>query len=159
MEHLYWKIYGSGHITNNELYLWFVKGWIAKNEGHPVNWVEAAAIITQEKSQQMTSGSLSRGPSDKSNFNDGFKQPSCVGISFQFDYPTILESNISALEGSIFTRKPPIMEHIKEAEKLFDFKHDLQKMLKANLKQLEEKRQKMQKRLVGLCYNMEDPKG
>jgi len=36
LEHLYWKIYGSGHITNNELYLRFVKGWIAKNEEHPV---------------------------------------------------------------------------------------------------------------------------
>jgi hypothetical protein len=28
IETLYWKIYGIGHITNNELMAWFVKGWI-----------------------------------------------------------------------------------------------------------------------------------
>ncbi len=26
LENLYWKIYGIGHITNNKLYLWIVKG-------------------------------------------------------------------------------------------------------------------------------------
>jgi hypothetical protein len=130
---------------NNELYLRFVKGWVARNEGHLVNWAKATTTITQEKARQMTSSSLSRGLDDTSNFNDGFRQPSCVGISFQFDYPTILDFNISALEGSILTRKPPIMEDIKEAKKLLDFKHDLQKIVKANLKQLEEKRQKLQK--------------
>jgi hypothetical protein len=29
METLYWKINGTSHITNNELMVWFVKGWIA----------------------------------------------------------------------------------------------------------------------------------
>jgi hypothetical protein len=30
LEKLYWNIYGIGHITNNELYLWLVKGWVAE---------------------------------------------------------------------------------------------------------------------------------
>jgi hypothetical protein len=29
IETLYWKIYGTWHITN-KLMIWFVKGWIAK---------------------------------------------------------------------------------------------------------------------------------
>jgi hypothetical protein len=28
IETLYWKINGIGHITDNELMVWFVKGWI-----------------------------------------------------------------------------------------------------------------------------------
>jgi hypothetical protein len=30
IETLYWKIYGIGHITNNELMVWSMKGWIAQ---------------------------------------------------------------------------------------------------------------------------------
>jgi len=37
IETLYWKIYGIGHITNNELMVWFVKGWITQWNGHPIN--------------------------------------------------------------------------------------------------------------------------
>jgi hypothetical protein len=49
LEHLYWKIYGNGHITNNEVYLWLVKGWIVENKGHLVNWVEVAIATVWEK--------------------------------------------------------------------------------------------------------------
>jgi hypothetical protein len=41
LEKLYWKIYGIGHITNNELYSWMIKGWIVENKGNVVNWVKA----------------------------------------------------------------------------------------------------------------------
>jgi hypothetical protein len=49
LEHLYWKIYGNGHIINNELYLWLVKGWMVENKGHLVNWVEVAIATIREK--------------------------------------------------------------------------------------------------------------
>jgi hypothetical protein len=39
LEKLYWKIYGTGHITNNELYLWLVKGWVVKTiKRLKINW-------------------------------------------------------------------------------------------------------------------------
>jgi hypothetical protein len=37
-----------------------------------------------------------------------------------------------------------------------DFKHDLQKINKTCLKQLEKKKQKLKERWVGLWYNMDD---
>jgi hypothetical protein len=37
LKKLYWKIYGTGHITNNELYSWMIKGWIVKNKGNVIN--------------------------------------------------------------------------------------------------------------------------
>jgi hypothetical protein len=46
LERLYWKIYSTGHITNNELYLWLMKGWIADTKGHKVNWAKATAFTT-----------------------------------------------------------------------------------------------------------------
>jgi len=46
LQRLYWKIYGISHITNNELYLWLVKGWIAKSvHNFKVNWAEATTTI------------------------------------------------------------------------------------------------------------------
>jgi hypothetical protein len=35
IETLYWKINGIAHITNNELMLWFVKGFIVEQKGIP----------------------------------------------------------------------------------------------------------------------------
>lgn len=49
LENLYWNIYGIGHNTNNEFYLWLVRGWIVENKGHPVNWVEVIATTAREK--------------------------------------------------------------------------------------------------------------
>jgi hypothetical protein len=46
---LYWKIDGIAHITNNELMLWFVKGWIVERKGHLINWVVVVVAITKEK--------------------------------------------------------------------------------------------------------------
>jgi hypothetical protein len=46
---LYWKIYGTWHITNNELMVWFVKGWIVEWNGHPINWAIIAIATIKEK--------------------------------------------------------------------------------------------------------------
>jgi hypothetical protein len=49
IETLYWKIYGTRHITNNELMVWFVKGWIVEWNGHPINWATTVAATAKEK--------------------------------------------------------------------------------------------------------------
>ncbi len=49
LENLYLDIHGISHITNNEFYLWLVKGWIDESKGHPMNWVEVVATTVQEK--------------------------------------------------------------------------------------------------------------
>jgi len=48
---LYWNIYGTWHITNNELMVWFVKGWIVEWNGHPINWATIGIAIIKEKAQ------------------------------------------------------------------------------------------------------------
>ncbi len=54
--------------------------------------------------------------------------------------------------------RPTSKEEIKDVEKLLDFKNDMRKIDKAQLKHLEEKKQEVKERLVGLRYNMEDQK-
>jgi hypothetical protein len=44
---LYRKIYGTGHITNNELMVLFVKGWMVEWNGHPINWATTIVEIAK----------------------------------------------------------------------------------------------------------------
>jgi hypothetical protein len=81
LEILYWKIYGTGHITNNELYLWLVKGWIAKTKGHPINWATVVVATVQKKAQHVSIGSLLKGPfANSSDYNDKCEKQ---GVTFQ----------------------------------------------------------------------------
>jgi hypothetical protein len=43
---LYWQCYGTNDITNNEIQLWFVKGYVARKKGEKLNWCVAAARIS-----------------------------------------------------------------------------------------------------------------
>jgi len=58
-------------------------------------------------------------------------------------------------EGDLPTR-PTSKDEIMAMEKLLEFKHDMKKIDKAQLKILEKKKQELKERLVGLCYSMED---
>jgi hypothetical protein len=33
----YWQVYGTNQVTNNELMIWFVKGYITQEKGHKIN--------------------------------------------------------------------------------------------------------------------------
>ncbi len=83
MESLYWKIYVTGHIINNEFYLWSTRDWIVENKGHLMNWAKGATTIAQEKTQRVNSGSLGKTFREKINLSDGFKQPLGLGTSLQ----------------------------------------------------------------------------
>lgn len=42
------KMYGTSHITNNELYICLVRGWaIAEINGHKANWTKTIVATTQ----------------------------------------------------------------------------------------------------------------
>jgi hypothetical protein len=73
IETLYWKINGTSHITNNELMVWFVKGWITKRNGHPINWAKAVATTTKEKVQHLGIGTMNKPKMEKlsTDVNEG----------------------------------------------------------------------------------------
>jgi hypothetical protein len=49
---LYWQVYGTNQVTNNEYMNWFVKGYIAQKKGKNVNWAKAAIFTAHEKAQR-----------------------------------------------------------------------------------------------------------
>jgi uncharacterized protein YycO len=49
METLYWKINGTNHITNNELMVWFVKGWIANRMNIQLNGLKLLLLLQRKR--------------------------------------------------------------------------------------------------------------
>jgi hypothetical protein len=98
-----WKIYGIGHITNNELYLWLVKGWVVETiKRLKINWAKAIIAIVREKAQCISIGALLRVHSSHiSNCSDGFAQLGGHGVKEKSSAFMSRESN--------FTKKPHFM--------------------------------------------------
>jgi hypothetical protein len=45
--HLYAQCYGHNNVTNNELFMWFVKGYIAQDKGIDINWAKVTTSIAK----------------------------------------------------------------------------------------------------------------
>ncbi len=46
---LYWQVYGTTNVSNNNFYLWFVKGYIAQMKGKSMNWAKVVVSTTKKK--------------------------------------------------------------------------------------------------------------
>jgi hypothetical protein len=57
---IYWQIFGSTDVTNNEFGTWLVKGYIAQEMGKAVDWAAVVAATTKKLDRwvgtQKTSG-------------------------------------------------------------------------------------------------------
>jgi hypothetical protein len=69
IEILYGKINGTSHITNNELMVWFVKGWIVEWNGHSINWAKVVVATTKEKAQCLSISIMNKPKMEKSSTN------------------------------------------------------------------------------------------
>ncbi len=45
----YQQVYGTTIVTNNEFYLWFVKGYIEEQKGEAMNQAKVVVFTTREK--------------------------------------------------------------------------------------------------------------
>ncbi len=134
-----------------------IKGWITKYKGNVVNWVEVVATTIQKKAQHVSSGFLPRALSEKLDCNDGSKLLSGLGMSLRLGVlPLEVDHALKFGDFDLSMRGLASLQEIRDVEKLLDFKHDMQEIRKSCLKQLKEKKQKLQERLVGLQLSMED---
>ena len=69
---IYWQIFGSADVTNNEFGTWLVKGYIAQEIGKAVDWATMAATIAKELDK--------REGSQKSSASDFKPEPSDIPI-------------------------------------------------------------------------------
>jgi hypothetical protein len=52
IEEIYWKVFGTSSVTNNEIPTWIVHGFIAQGKGIDINWAKAIDSITKEKARK-----------------------------------------------------------------------------------------------------------
>lgn len=52
MEEIYYKLFGTSIITNNDMPTWIVHGYITHTKGHPINWAQAAESTSKEKASR-----------------------------------------------------------------------------------------------------------
>ncbi len=64
--------------------------------------------------------------------------------------------DVSILNVHMFWRNLVFEEDIAKVEKIVDLKHEVWKLNKVRLKQLEDKKRGLQDQLLGLKFNMED---
>jgi hypothetical protein len=48
--------------------VWFVKGWIVEQNGHPINWATIVVVIVKEKAWHL--GTINKSKSEKSNSSE-----------------------------------------------------------------------------------------
>jgi len=52
MEEIYYKLFGTSIITNNDMPTWIMHGYIAHTKCHPINWAKAAESTSKEKANR-----------------------------------------------------------------------------------------------------------
>jgi hypothetical protein len=48
LEDIYWRVFGTSTITNNEVLTWIVHGFIAQSKRIEINWVKVTKSTTKE---------------------------------------------------------------------------------------------------------------
>jgi hypothetical protein len=78
---LYWQCYGTNNITNNEIQLWFMKGYVVGKKGKKLNWCAAVARILRLKVGRMLLAKAKSGEINMSKFSSfvGDGNPTVIG--------------------------------------------------------------------------------
>jgi len=52
IKEIYWKVFGTSSVTNNEISAWIVCGFIAQGKGIDINWAKVAESTTKKKAHR-----------------------------------------------------------------------------------------------------------
>jgi len=155
---MYWKINGTSHITNNEIMVWFVEGWIVERNGHPINWVKATTATTKEKAQCLGNGTMNKPKVGKSSDVTKSSQRSQEGTSARHVCVKLEKDGSTYNVHMPSPTKPLSNENINKVEKILDLKREVWKLANVCFKQFEKKKKGLQDHLIGLKFSMEDRK-
>jgi hypothetical protein len=48
IEEIYWRMFGTSGVTNNEIHAWIVCGFIAQSKGVDIHWAKEIKSTTKE---------------------------------------------------------------------------------------------------------------
>ncbi len=49
-EDIYWRVFGTRKVANNEIPTWIIHGFIAQGKGYEINWAKATKSATKKSS-------------------------------------------------------------------------------------------------------------
>jgi hypothetical protein len=61
LKKLHWQIYSVVMPNNNDFTFWLVKGYIAHEKGHEINWAKVIASTARKKAQRKNVGRIKSG--------------------------------------------------------------------------------------------------
>jgi hypothetical protein len=152
MLRIYWQIFGSADITNNEFGTWLVKGYITQEMGKAVDWAVAATATAKELD--------SRVGSQKSKATE-FK-PGASELNGCAQVQTV--ASCSQLRSTEFGIVSTTYLHPASAADVFlvkehhDFLLELQKCAQKKIERLGEEKKGQDEKIIGLRFNMWDRK-
>ena len=153
MLRIYWQIFGTADVTNNEFGTWLVKGYIAQEMGEDVDWAAAAAATAKELDRRVgylkCSGiELKPGASE---LNGGC--PSANGGAGS--------SQLTSTELGVVSRghlHPASASDLHLVKEHHTFLQELRKCAQRKIDELGEERKGQEEKIIGLRFNMWDRK-
>jgi hypothetical protein len=105
---LYWRIFGTLHVTNNDLAGWIVNGYIEQEMGEDVDWTTVAASTAKER--------LRRQVATESNMSVERMTSGGLGVEVVFDDVSKMEVKVEAeIKHMILTKQGACPYHISKS--------------------------------------------
>ncbi len=134
--------------------VWFVKGWVAHRNGHPNNQVIIVATTTKEKAR--CASIASKPKVKKLDVSEGSTQCSLEVVIID-DLPRMTLNKVANMFTTFMELKKHVPnEEVSKVETILELKHEIWKLNKLHLKQLEEEKNGYSERLISLKVNMDD---
>jgi hypothetical protein len=153
MLRIYWQIFGSANVTNNEFGTWLVKGYIAQEMDEVVDWAAAAAATAKEL--DMWVGSQKSSATD---FKPGASELNgcCPSTNGGVGCSQLRSTEFGIV--SMVHLHPASAADVLLVKEYHDFLLELQKCAQKKIERLGEEKKGQDEKIIGLRFNMWDRK-
>jgi hypothetical protein len=174
MEDIYWRVFRTNIVTNNEIPTWIVHGFIARSKGHPINWAKVVKSTAKKKACQdgVKVGHLmvvkKKHTTNSLELSGGSLNPSSnQHMSLQFvaigskHGASVVPNDDNIEQMSLPTSKCHIgmsFKDIKKVTELLALKKELLIICKAKIKSLKMDEGVASTKLLGIKYNLDEKK-
>jgi hypothetical protein len=150
LKKLHWQIYGVATPTNNDFTLWLVKGYIAHEKGHEINWAKATTLTTRKKAWRRNVGKNKNGIMELLDLN-------ATKTSTRFDIkPTLEMKSGSFLKEWGLCPYDILQSKIKRVTNFHVLLWELEKHAYTRISDVVVENKKLEEKLIGFKFTMED---
>jgi hypothetical protein len=153
---LYWQIFGTSHVTNNDLAGWIVNGYIAQEMGEDVDWATAAASTAKER--------LRRQVATESDMSVERMTIGGLDVEAVFDDVSKMEVKVEAdIKQAIMTKQGACPYHISKSmldrvQGVHSVLLDLLNRARRKIVRVGDDKKQQEEKIIGLKFKMYDRK-